>query len=125
MSYVTRHTVVVTTDALGDAEVFTNQLTGRLVSISYVKDDFAAGVDFEITTETTEIDVWKEDDVNATKTVYPRHATHTTAGVANATPGDVLLGEIYLAQERLKIVVDDGGNAASGTFYIIVDGPTG
>ena len=124
MPYVKRHTVAVTTDALGDAEVFTEELTGRLVSISYVKDDYAAGVDFEITTETSEIDVWKENDVDATKTVYPRHATHTTAGVANDTAGDVLLGEIYLAQERIKLVVDDGGDKKSGTFYVVVDGPT-
>jgi hypothetical protein len=125
MAYVKRHRVIVTTDSLGDAESYTDVLTGRLISITYTKDDYAAGVDFAITGETTGIGIWTESDVNATKTVSPRQPTHTQVGVENDTAGDVLLADIYLAQERIKIVIDEGGDEKSGTFDIIVEGPTG
>jgi hypothetical protein len=125
MSYLKRHSVTVTTDTSGDATEYTNVLTGRLINIIYTKDDYAVDVDFAITGETTGLDIWTESDVNATKTVSPRQPTHTQAGVVNDTAGDVLLADIYLAQERIKIVIDEGGNEKSGTFDIIIEGPTG
>lgn len=125
MSYIKRHSVTVTTNSSGDATSYTNILTGRLINIIYTKDDYAAGVDFAITGETTGLNIWTESDVNATKTVSPRQPTHTQAGVANSTAGDVLLTDIYLAGERIEIIVDDGGDTKSGTFEFIIEGPTG
>lgn len=125
MSYVKRHRIAVTTDASGDAEYYTPIVTGKLISITYTKDDFADGVDFTITGETTGINLWTQVNVNATATVAPKMATHSQAGVANDTAGDVLLSDIYLAQERIKVVVANGGNVTSGTFDILIAGPTG
>jgi len=34
----------------------------------------------------------------------------------------VLLEDIYLTNERVKIVVSNGGNTKSGTFKVIVGG---
>ena len=42
-----------TTDSGGDATAFTRIVNGNVLSIQYVKDDYAAGVDFTITRETT------------------------------------------------------------------------
>ncbi len=128
MGYVKRHTVAVTTAADGSAEAYTPALTGRLVNIIYTKpvaDSYTDGVDFAITAESSGIGLWTEDNVNASKTVSPRQPTHTQVGVENDTAGDVTLGEIYLAQDRVKIVLAEGGNAKVGTFHIIVEGPTG
>lgn len=115
----------MTTAADGSGEAYTPALTGRLVNIVYTKTDFADTVDFAITAESSGLNLWTEANVTASKTVSPRQATHTTAGVANATAGDVLLSDIYLAQDRVKIVIAQGGAAKVGTFDIIVEGPTG
>lgn len=123
--YVRRDTVSVTTDASGDATEFTSSaINGRILAIIYNKTDFATGVDFTITTETTEQNVWVESDVNADKTVAPRQATHATDGTASlyAGGGEPVEDYIFAANERLKIVVASGGNAKSGEFVVIYDG---
>lgn len=125
MAYVKRYRVAVTTAADQSAENYTPVVTGKLISITYTKDDFAAGVDFTITGETTGINLWTESDVNATKTVAPKMPTHSQAGAENNTAGDVLLSDIYLAQERIKIAIANGGAAKDGTFDFLIEGPTG
>lgn len=119
-----RFVVPITVDSGGDAEVYTPVLNGHLHSIRYVKDDFANGVDFIVTVEGTGETVWSEESVNASATRYPRAPTHSTAGVAAlyaaGEPG--VLDRIAISQDRLKIVVADGGTETSGTLHITVDG---
>lgn len=116
-----RVTVPVTVDPSGDAEVYTAHLSGRLASVRYVKDDFADGVDFAITVEDTGDTIWTQSDVNDSAAVAPRQATHSTAGVASTYAADMgVLDYIVLAADRIKIVVDAGGNGTSGTFVFIV-----
>lgn len=121
---VRRFVVPVTVDASGDAEEYTPKVYGRLVSIRYVKDDFADGVDFTITAEDTGETLWAEEDVNASASRSPRAATHSTAGAASlyASGGEAVLDKIGLGGDRIKIVVASGGNATSGTFHILIDG---
>lgn len=116
------HVVSVTTAADGTATAYTPVVTGRVWSISYVKNDFAAGVDFTITAERAGETLWTEVDVNASKTVLPRAATHSTAGVAAlyAAGGSAVLDPFVVANDRVKIVIAQGGNAKSGTFYVTV-----
>lgn len=116
MSYVERHRVSVTTDSGGDATEYTPNVRGRIVAIVYTKTDFASGVDFDISLETTGQELWDEDNVNASKTVWPKQLNDDTVGAD-------LAGEyqhIYAANERVKIVIAEGGNAKSGTFDILV-----
>lgn len=119
-----RFVIPITVDSGGDAEVYSPVLNGHLHSIRYVKDDFANGVDFVVTLETTGETVWSEEDVNASTTRYPRAATHSVAGVAAlyaaGEPG--VLDRIAISQERIKIVVGSGGTETSGTIHITVDG---
>ncbi|WP_180901950.1 hypothetical protein [Martelella soudanensis] len=120
---VRRFVVPVTVDASGDAEVYSPVISGKLISIHYLKDDFADGVDFVITSETTGATIWAEEDVNATARRAPRAATHTTAGVAATY--DVtyaVLDKITLGADRLKFVIAAGGNATSGSFHVLIDG---
>lgn len=123
MSYAQRETIAVTTDASGDATAYsTNCVTGKIVSIAYTKDDFANGVDFTITTEDTGQNLWVDTNINASETVAPRQATHATDGSASlyAAAGEPVEDYIYAVNERIKIVVAQGGNVTSGTFDVIV-----
>lgn len=117
-----RKTVTVTVDASGDGTGYTPVVTGRVLQVRYVKVDFAAGVDFNITAEATGETIWAEDNVNASATRAPRQATHSTAGVAAlyAAGGQAVLDHIVLANDRVKIVVAQGGNVTSGTFHVLI-----
>jgi len=120
--YVERHSVSITTDAAGDATGYTPVVTGKIVAIVYTKTDYAAGVDFTITSETTGQTIWTESNVNASKTCVPRQATHDTAGVASlyAGAGEPVEDYVHVANERVKIVIASGGNAKTGTFIVLV-----
>lgn len=123
---IRRFVVPVTTDDQGDAEVFSPVLSGKLVSLRYVKasaDEFTNGVDFAITAEASGEALWVEDDVNASATRHPRAATHSTAGVAAlyASGGAAVLDMIALASDRIKFEIADGGDTHNGTFHITVD----
>ncbi len=119
--YCRRHTVSVTTAADGSATAYTDTtVNGRVLSIQYVKTDFDNGVDFTITLETTGQGLWTDTNVNASETVCPRQPTHDAAGAAllYAAGGTAQSDFIYAADERVKIVIAQGGNVKTGTFYI-------
>ncbi len=116
------YTVPITTIADGSATGYTPAVHGQIVNVVYTKDDFADTADFAITTEDTAQGVWTEANVTASKTVSPRQATHTTAGVAAlyAAAGVAVLGPVYAVNERVKIVIAQGGDTKSGTFKVIL-----
>lgn len=105
--------VTITTDASGDATAYTGYFTGQVVAIRYVKDDYANGVDFTITAETGGNTFWTEANVNASETVFPTDVVDDTAGADTATRGPC-----WCLDDRVKIVIDEGGNAKNGTFWI-------
>lgn len=121
---IRRFVVPITVDADGDATVYTPAIYGHLVSFRYVKTDFADGVDFVCTLESTGETLWSEDAVNASATRYPRAATHSVAGAASlyASGGTSVNGKIAIGGDRIKIVVDGGGVSKSGTLHVTVDG---
>lgn len=120
---IRRFKVDVTTDSSGDATAYSPYLSGYIHSIQYVKTDFADGVDFTITTETTAQTIWTQSDVNAAVVKAPRQATHSTAGVAAlyASGGTAVNDRVAVGRERVKIVIAQGGATKSGSFYITVD----
>lgn len=124
--YARRHTVDITTASDGSATAYTDAVVnGRVLSVHYAKDGttpFDNGVDFTLTTETTGQNVWVETNVNASATRVPRQATHSTAGVASlfAAGGTAVEDFVYAADERVKIVIAQGGNAKLGRFHILV-----
>lgn len=123
MSYARREVVTATTIADGSATAYSPVVTGKISQIRYVKTDFAAGVDFTITSEATGETIWAELDVNADATRAPRQATHSTAGVAAlyAAAGTAVFDKIALANDRVKIVIANGGDTKTGTFHIILE----
>lgn len=120
MAYGVRQEVTITTDASGDAEVFLDGGTWVIEEIKYTKDDFADTVDFAITGEDSGTNIWTQVNITASVTVRPRAATHSTAGVAAlyAASGTAVNDKILIIDERIKIVIDEGGNATSGTITV-------
>ncbi len=114
-------TVVTASD--GSATEFTPFLSGYLVSVQYVKTDYADGVDFTITAEANGQAIWSESDVNAAVTKAPRLAVHTVAGAAAlyASGGVAVLDKVALGRDRIKIVLAQGGNVKTGKFVFLVD----
>lgn len=127
--YVNRSTVTVTTASNGAATAFTKEvLRGRIFSIKYTKTDFGDGTspatepDFTITSEDTKQNIWVQSNVSATATVAPRQATQDTVGVASFynDGGDEAVEDfVYVANERIKIVIAQGGDSKTGTFDIM------
>lgn len=117
-----RFKVTVTTDGAGAATAYTPRLAGELHSIQYVKTDYANGVDFTITSEATGENLWTESDVNASAVRYPRQATHSNAGVAAlyAAAGTAVQARAGLANDRIKIVLAQGGATKVGVFHFLV-----
>lgn len=118
-----RYKVTVTTAADGSATAYTPRLSGKLNAVHYVKTDFADGVDFTITSEATGQGIWTDTNVNASEIVQPRAPTHDQAGAAllYASGGTAVADRLALANDRVKIVIAQGGNAKSGTFHVLVD----
>lgn len=122
MSHVQRHVVTVTTASDGTATAYTPTVTGMISHIAYVKTDFANGVDFTITAEATGETIWTQTDVNASVVTAPRQASHSTAGAAAlyAGGGSAVLVPIYVANDRVKIVIAQGGATKTGTFHVVM-----
>lgn len=114
--YANRQAVTVTSDASGDATAYTaNAVTGAVLSIQYVKTDYADTVDFAITSETTGQGLWTEANVTASAIRAPRQPLHSQVGAAL---GATIVEPVYLAGERVKIIISNAGNAKTGTFYV-------
>jgi hypothetical protein len=118
--------VDVTTDANGAATVYSTPINGRIYSIQYVKDDFADTVDFDLTLQnaddtggTGEV-LWSEDNITASKQICPRQPTHDNAAAASlyAAGGEPVEDYFIACNERVKIVIAQGGDTKSGKFYI-------
>ena len=123
MSYARRLTVNVTTAADGSATAYSDPIYyGLLSQIRYVKADFADGSTFTITADATGETLWSETGVNASATRAPRQAMHSTDGAAAlyAPGGAAVLDKIAIANDRIKIVIANGGNAKSATFHFLI-----
>lgn len=121
---IRRFVVPVTTASDGSATAFTPRLSGKVISIRYLKTDFADTVDFTITAEVTGEGIWTEENITASTTRHPRAPTHSAAGVAAlyASGGTGVLAPIALGRDRVKIVVANGGDTKAGAFHVTVDG---
>lgn len=124
MAFFTRHVVTITTDASGAGTGYTEVANGYVMSVSYVKTDYADGIDAVITGETTLTPILTFTDVNASVTANPRAATATVANAAAlyAGSGVAVLDRIAVAKERIKIVVAAGGDTKTGAWHIVVGG---
>ena len=123
MSYAERHSITVVTASDGSATAYSPVVTGKVSQIRYVKTDYSTGVDFTITAEATGETIWTQVNVDASVTIAPRQATHSTAGVAAlyAAAGTAVNDKIALSNDRVKIVIAAGGATKTGTFHLIME----
>lgn len=123
--HVEKRQVSVTVNSSGDGTGYTENVTGRILSVIYEKASsggYDNGVDFVVTVEETGQIIWDEDDVNASAIRAPRQPIHSQVGVAAlyAGGGSPVLDHIVLANQRIKVVVASGGDTKTGTFKFLV-----
>jgi len=126
MSYARCESVTITTGTNGAATAYlpsTGQtFNGRLHSIVFADTSLDAGSDFTLTLEKTGEAVWSRSNSAAGATIRPRAATHDVAGVASlyAAGGEPVEDHIVVADDRIKIVVAQGGSEKVGAFSATV-----
>lgn len=116
-------TVTTAADGSVTAYIGTNApLTGRLIDLQYVKTDYADTVDFTITSENTGRSLWSESNVTTSKVIAPRQPTHDQAAAASlyAAGGEPVEDHYVLVNDRIKIVLAQGGDTKVGTFYAVL-----
>jgi hypothetical protein len=120
---IRRETVTITVNSSGDGTGYTGHVTGLVRAISYVKSNYADGIDATITSDVTGQAILTWTNVNASATSYPYAAMKSITDGASlyAAAGQAVLAPIPVADERIKIVVAQGGNATSGTFHVYVE----
>ncbi len=117
-----RYEITVPVSAGGVADVTSPVVNGRILSIQYVKTDYADGSTFTLTGKRTGMAIWSESNVNASTTRAPGQPTHSQVGAAivqgdSASPVN---DYIYVADEEIRIQVSGGGVSKTGKFYITV-----
>jgi hypothetical protein len=124
---VTRHDFTLTTDSGGAATVTSADLANGLVrQIRYVPDGvnpLATGADLTITAVGSGLVIDTLTDIGTSAIQWaPRQATSTVAGAASlyAAGGTAVNDLIAIANERIQVVVAQGGNTKTGTLYIWV-----
>ena len=124
---VERYSVSVTTAADGSATAYSPTITGAISSIAYVADGTIpsdATVDFTITVEATGQGLWTQANITASGTRAPRQPVHEQDGTdrlfSGTTSEHTVCDLICVADDRIKIVLAQGGNAKTGRFIITV-----
>lgn len=124
MSFARRLSVTITTNASGDGTGYINVDYGLLSQLRYAKASsggYSDGVDIVVTIEGTGEAVLSVSNTNASATWAPRQPTHTTAGVASVYAStDGVLDKIAIADDRIKIVVSNGGDTKVGVYHAIL-----
>lgn len=122
--YAERHTVPLTTDAAGAATAYSPVVSGRVLAVHYVKpgsNGFADGVDFDVTVESTGEVLLDKDNINASASFYPRKQVHDTTGtVATLNGTQAMLEPVTVAEDRVKIVVANGGDTKDGSVIVVI-----
>jgi hypothetical protein len=117
--YSDRKSQSVTTDSGGAATVYFDAANKVIHAIRYVADGstpYDNTVDFTFTGETTGMNVLTIANVSASATYYPVAAANKAADGSASTLTE---RPVILANERLKLVLAQGGNAKVGAFHVI------
>lgn len=128
MSYSQSHSVAVTTDGSGNATGYTGSVAnGPIRAVRYVPDGSApldTGADVTVTLETTGHGVLTQADIGTSAfSRFPRIGIHDAAdggAVLFVAGGEPVTDHIYAANERIKVVIANGGDTKSGTFIFTV-----
>jgi hypothetical protein len=119
--YIERHDVTLTTIADGSATAYTPVVTGRVLQVRYVpagSSPLDTNADLTVTGEVSGVAIAALTNIGTSAfTKVPRHATHGVTGAALVyAAADAVAEPVYVAGERIKTVVAQGGNVTSGTL---------
>lgn len=119
-NYLRELVVEVTTDASGDAVVTTQKFTGRIVQVAIDFGDLAGTTTVAITTDGVPAETVLSLAAGNTDAVY---GELKRAAVDGADGSDITgaYGDIFVVNSGLTITLASGGNAASGTFRIMIE----
>lgn len=120
--YAERHQVAIVTAADGSFTGYTPVLTGRVLGVRLDSVDLDSGIDITITGESTGIAILAlTDQGGSDATYYPRHQVCGPTGTALTYDGTRTVNEPPLiVNERIKVLVAQGGNVKSGTLHLLV-----
>ena len=113
----------IVTDASGDATVYLTHGTNRppngfLVVLKYTPGTLATGADLTITGETSGIPILTKSNAGTSNVFYyPRALLNE---VADGSAGSAGSEFIPIKDERIKVVVAQGGNAGAGSIEAIL-----
>jgi hypothetical protein len=113
----------IVTDASGNATVFlahgiNRKPTGLLLAIKYTPGTLATGADLTITGESSGIPILVVTDAGiADRFFYPRALLNNVADASAGSGGTEI---IPIRDERIKVVVAQGGNAGVGSIEAIL-----
>ena len=126
---VKKFSVAVTTNSSGAVTGYTAPVSGRVLAIAYVphaSTPLDTNADIVVTANTSAIAILSKANIGLSATSWhPRAATvAVTDGSAllYAAGGAAVCDAVPVADEAIKIVVAQGDDTKSGTFYVYVDG---
>lgn len=118
--HIERHTLTLAVSAGGALTTYTPVVTGRVLSVVLTAGTLDAGTDVTITGEDTGQAILTLTNTNS-GTFYPRNPVHGPTGTGLTYDGTRTVNEpAYVAGERIKVVVAQGGASTSGTLAIMV-----
>lgn len=126
--FVKRHVVTVTTNGSGDGTGYSPELaSGEVRQIQYVPDGtnpLATGADIVVTGEAAAVPIITKANIGTSAfSMAPRQPTHAVADGAAllyAAGGAAVADKVVVAEERIKIVVAQGGDTKTGVFHVYV-----
>jgi len=117
-----KYTVAITTDGSGDATVYLGScIRGRIVAIKYEPGDIDTNADLVITGAISGVAILTKANCGTSDVwFYPRALANKVADGAASAITEV---PVWVYQERVKVVVDQGDNAKTGAITLWVDEP--
>ena len=120
MAFYEYETVAITTATDGSATVYTdNVYNGNVKVIQYTKGTLATTADLTITADNTGLPILTKANATASENFFPVQPADV---VADGTASSLTEVSPVLVDERIKIVVAQGGNTAAGSITVIVGG---
>jgi len=110
----------ITTDSSGDATVYVGgALRGRVIALKYAPGTLATGADLTITGETTAVPILvKANAGTSTVWFYPVAELNLNTDGSAVTYAFMY---INLVDERVKVVVAQGGDTKTGTITVFYE----
>lgn len=110
----------ITADGDGAATVYLgSRLRGKVHAVKYVKGTLDSGTDIVLTGETSGVAILT-DSPSDDEWFYPRaFPNQVTDGAAGEVPSE----DVHVLNERIKVVVAQGGSGGVGSITAFIDTP--